>query len=260
MLAGGSGFGLSAADEVVRRLSEAGVGFDTGRRRLPLVPTAILFDLSFGDPEAQPSAEPVGEAIRSATDGLVACGSVGVGTGATVGKALGMERAMKGGFGFASLAVEDGPTVAAAVAVNAYGDVRDPDTGALVAGCRIAPDAPELAGADRVLGSLPPDAEHPWERNTTLAVVLTDAALDRAAARKVSEIAFGGLHRTILPACGLYDGDLVATLSLGSRPAHVHRVGVLAQRAVEHAVLTAVYEADGFGLLPTASDRSGEGL
>src|SRR4029077_10487705 len=122
----------------------------------------------------------------------IAVGSVGAGTGATVGKALGPRQGMKGGVGFASLTTRGGLTVAAAVSVNAFGDVRRLD-GRPVAGCRTAPDSLELAGAERVLASLPSDAGHPWQGNTTLAVLMTDATLTKAAALKVCQMAFGGL-------------------------------------------------------------------
>lgn len=161
---------------------------------------------------------------------------------------------MKGGIGFASLVVAGGPTVAALVVVNAFGDVRDPESGAIVAGCRAAPDSRELVGAERVLAALPPGAPNPWEGNTTLAVVITDAALSKRAALKVCQMAFGGLYRALAPALTLYDGDLVITLAAGERPAHVHQIGVLAERAVAAAILTAVREADGFGLLPAVRD------
>ncbi len=256
VLAGGSGYGLGCADAVAAWLERGGHGLDTGPRRLPIVPTAILFDLAFGDPQAVPSRELAAAAVEAAAAGPVACGSVGAGTGATVGKALGRERAMKGGFGFAGLEAPGGVRVAAAVAVNAFGDVRDPETGRIVAGCRLQG---ELPGADRVLASLPPGYEHPWQGNTTLAVVLTDAALSKNEARKVCEMAFGGLYRTLVPAVSLYDGDLVVTLATGRVPAHVHAVGVLAARAVEHAILRAVREADGFGLLPAVRDLAGAG-
>src|SRR5687768_11408238 len=176
VLAGGSAFGLSAADPVVDWLAARGYGFQTGVSPVPLVPTAILFDLGFGDPGARPVPELVEQALASASDGEtqeeISVGSVGSGTGATVGKVLGRENAMKGGFGFVSLTVPDGITVAAAVAVNAFGDVRGLD-GRMVAGCRTAPDSMELAEADRVLGNLPPETPHPWEGHTTLAVVMT---------------------------------------------------------------------------------------
>jgi L-aminopeptidase/D-esterase-like protein len=256
VLAGGSGFGLAAADPVVDWLAARGHGFQTGIAPVPLVPTAILFDLAFGDPGARPGPRLVAEALALVASGEVAVGSVGAGTGATVGKALGPACGMKGGFGFASLAVPGGPTVAAAVAVNAFGDVRDL-AGRTVAGCRTAPDSRELAGAERVLAHLPPGAPHPWEGNTTLAVVMTDAALPKAGLLKVCQMAFGGLHRTLAPALSLYDGDLVVTLSTGAtgtRPGHVNQVGVLAELAVAEAILTAVRTADGFGLLPAVRD------
>ena len=230
-----------------------GYGFQTGIAPVPLVPTAILFDLALGDPGARPTDALVESAIAGASDGEVAVGSVGAGTGATVGKALGPAQGMKGGVGFASLTAAGGLTVAAAVAVNAFGDVRRLD-GRPVAGCRTAPDSLELAGAERVLAALPPEAGHPWEGNTTLAVVMTDADLTKAAAVKVCQMAFGGLYRTLAPALSLYDGDLVVTLAGGARRAPVNQVGVLAERAVAEAILAAVLEADGFGLLPAARD------
>ena len=254
VLAGGSGFGLSAADPVVAWLAERGHGFQTGIRPVPLVPTAILFDLALGDSSASPSDDLVRTALQTAAPGPVACGSVGAGTGATVGKANGLDCGMKGGFGFAALEVPGGPKVAAAVAVNAFGDVRDPATGLVVAGCRTAPDSHELLGADRVLAHLPPGGTHPWEGNTTLAVVMTDARLDKAALIKVCQMSYGGLHRTLMPALSLFDGDLVLTMTTGSVPAHVNQIGMLAERAVEAAILTAVREADGFGLLPAVRD------
>ena len=223
VLAGGSGFGLSAADAVVEAL-------------------------------ARPGRSLVELALHEAAAGEVAVGSVGAGTGATVGKACGRECGMKGGIGFASLAVAGGPTVAALVAVNAFGDVRDPEGGAIVAGCRAAPGSRQLVGAERVLAALPPGAPNPWEGNTTLAVVMTDAALSKRAALKVCQMAFGGLYRALAPALTLYDGDLVVTLAAGERPAHVHQIGVLAERAVAAAILTGVREADGFGLLPAVRD------
>lgn len=252
VLSGGSSYGLASADPVVDWLASRGFGFQTGIVPVPLVPTAILFDLSLGRPEP-PGRAVVEAAIASAASGPVAVGSVGAGTGATVGKALGPLNGMKGGFGFASLTVPDGPTVAAAVAVNAFGDVRRLD-GTLLAGCRIAPDSLELASAERVLGHLPPDFTNPWEGNTTLAVVMTDALLPKASLLKVCQMAFGGLYRTLAPALSLYDGDLIVVLSSGERRAHVNQIGVLAERAVAEAIVTAVSEADGFGLLPAVRD------
>jgi L-aminopeptidase/D-esterase-like protein len=268
VLSGGSGFGLAAADPVVEHLARGGHGFQTGVVPVPLVPTAILFDLGLAlgigggacdrfDAMARPWARLGDEAVRSAADGPVAMGSVGAGTGATVGKALGFPQAMKGGFGFASLAGRPeagGATVAAAVAVNAFGDVRDPATGETVAGCRVAPESLELAGAERALAAMTPEGAHPWEGNTTLAIVMTDADLPKPALLKVCQMAFGGLYRALAPALSQYDGDLVVTLATGARPAHVNQIGTLAQHAVALAIVAAVREADGFGLLPAWRD------
>jgi len=254
VLAGGSGFGLSCADPVVAHLERGGFGFDTGLGVVPLVPTAILFDLGFGDSTARPGPDLVDSALVAAAAGAIDAGSCGAGTGATVGKALGPAAGMKGGFGFVSFSLERGPTVAAAVAVNAFGDVHDPDTGEWLAGCRLAADSLEPANARRVMMSLPPTLDHAWEGNTTLAVVMTDADLDKAALRKVCEMAFGGFYRCFAPALSLYAGDLVVALATGNVPAHVHQVGTLAEMAVARAIVRAVKEADGFGLLPAAKD------
>jgi L-aminopeptidase/D-esterase-like protein len=258
VLAGGSGYGLAAADPVVEYLAARGHGFQTGIRPIPLVPTAILFDLGFGAATAEPTPALVRAALAEAASGVVTMGSVGAGTGATVGKALGPACGMKGGFGFASFTVPGGVTVAAAVAVNAFGDVRRLD-GSLLAGCRTSPESRELADAAIVLANLPPDAGHPWEGNTTLAVVLTDAELSKAAALKVCQMAFGGLYRTLSPALSLFDGDLVALLSTGTRRAQLNQVGFLAERAVAEAILGGVAAADGFGLLPAVRDLAPPG-
>lgn len=254
VLAGGSGFGLSAADPVVEMLESHGQGFRTPLGVVPIVPSAILFDLGFGDPKARPGPGLVRDAMASAGSGRIECGSVGAGTGATVGKARGLDCAMKGGFGFVGLRVPGGVGVAAAVAVNAFGDVRDADSGQVIAGCRRGPRSRRFVGADRVLAALPPDSPHPWQGNTTLAVVMTDAVLDKASAMKVCQMAFGGFYRALLPALSQFDGDLIVTLSSGRVPADLHQVGVLAERAVARAIAVAVLRADGFGLLPAVSD------
>jgi L-aminopeptidase/D-esterase-like protein len=280
VFAGGSAFGLGAADAVADWLAARGFGFrtrpgDAAAPTVPTVPTAVLFDLAFGDPAARPGRPHAEQALAAAGRGVVPVGSVGAGTGATVGKALGPAQAMKGGFGFARLTVPGGVTVAAAVAVNAAGDVCDPATGRVVAGCRAAPDSLALVDARRVMAALPPDAAHPWDEhqgrlasasgqlreearhqgNTTLAAVLTDASLGKPALLKVCQMAFGGLYRTLAPALTLYDGDLVVALASGERRAHPHQVGVLAEEAVARAVLVAVRAADGFGLLPAIRDH-----
>lgn len=258
VLSGGSGGGLASADPVVDWLAAQGKGFRTGFGIVPTVPTAILFDLGFGV-AARPSVATVEMALANLAAGPVAMGSVGAGTGATVGKANGLPCAMKGGFGFASLSVPGGPTVAAAVAVNAFGDVRDPDSNKLVAGCRRHPDDLTLAHAEDVLAGLPPDAAHPWEGNTTLAVVMTDAALPKPVLFKIAQMAFGGFYRALAPALTVVDGDLVVVLSSATTRAHPNQVGVLAERAVGLAIVAGVRAADGFGLLPAVRDTVASG-
>jgi L-aminopeptidase/D-esterase-like protein len=164
---------------------------------------------------------------------------------------------MKGGIGFASVSVPGGPTVAALAAVNAFGDVRDPDSGRRLAGCRTATDSLELAGAESVLAALPAEATHPWQGNTTLAVVMTDARLDKPDARKVCEMAFGAFYRSFSPALGVVDGDLIVTLAGGRVAAQVNQVGVLAEHVLARAIVRGVVEADGFGLLPAVRDLDG---
>ncbi len=248
VFAGGSGFGLGAADGVVSFLESRSAGFDTGVRRVPLVPTAILFDLAFGDAQVAPTAGMAQQAAENASDGQQAMGSIGAGTGATVGKANGPACAMKGGIGFAACEIPGGAQVAVLVVVNSLGDVVDPSNGEPVAGCRISPDSRQRDSARRLLLNPPP--EHAWDGNTTLVAVLTDAGLSRVALQKVCTMAFGGVSRAIDPALTQYDGDLVVALSMGERSAHPHQVGVAAQILVAEAIVRAVVEADGFGLLP----------
>ena len=253
VFAGGSGFGLSAADPVVEWLRARGKGFATGLVPVPLVPTAILFDLGFGDSGACPDRALVEAALAAAGEGEIAVGSVGAGTGATVGKALGLAQAMKGGFGFASSTLDSGLEVAAAVAVNAFGDIVDGDSGERLAGCRTTPEGRELATAERTLAALTGPA-HPWEGNTTLVAVLTNATLAKSEAIKVCQMAFGGIYRTHRPALSLYDGDLVVTLASGSVTAPLNQVGWLAERTVAAAIALGIRAADGFGRLPAHRD------
>ena len=261
VLAGGSGFGLDASGAVVSELARGGHGFETGYGSVPLVPTAILFDLSFGDSAAIPGEELAREAMTEArlrgSGAAIPMGSVGAGTGATVGKVLGPDQGMKGGVGFASFSADSGLTVAAVVAVNAFGDVVDPREVRILAGCRRGPETLELAEGERVLASLPSDFATGWEGNTTLAVVLTNADIGKVGLLKVCHMAFGGLYRTLRPALSIFDGDLVLALTEGGVPAHLNQVGVLAQAAVAEAILRGVEAADGFGILPAARDLPG---
>ena len=164
LLAGGSAFGLMAAGGMMRYLEERGIGFDVRVARVPVVAAAILFDLSIGDARRRPDAAMAYEACRQASRDPVPEGSVGAGTGATVGKAHGLDLAMKGGLGSASLALPGGVVVAALAAVNALGDIRDPATGRLVAGTRTPEDPRALADSARLLRE-GTGRRNPWPGN-----------------------------------------------------------------------------------------------
>ncbi len=240
-IAGGSAFGLEAASGVRRFLEQKGIGFPTGAARVPLVPCAILYDLGVGKPGARPTREMGEAAAAAASPDAVGEGAVGAGTGATVGKLYGLRQAMKGGLGSAGLTLgtqAGGAQVAALAVVNAFGDVRDPESGKLIAGARVAPDSLELANtAERMrLG-----ARGGFEReNTTLVVVATDAALTKVEATKLAQLASIGVARAISPVWTNSDGDLVIALSAGRKKASVDALGVAAAEAVSQAIVRAV--------------------
>jgi L-aminopeptidase/D-esterase-like protein len=268
VLSGGSAFGLDAASGVMRYLEEKGIGYDTRVARVPIVPAAILFDLGVGGrPDVRPSAECGYQAARAASDGPVAEGNVGAGAGATVGKSFGPGRAMKAGVGTASIALPDGLVVAALVAVNAMGDVVDPATGKVVAGVR-SEDGRELADVRVLLrrGALGngPAARPRSGENTTLGVVATNAALTKAQAEKVAQMAHDGLARAISPAHTPMDGDTIFALATGTRAGEVQVdelsvIGALAADVMADAIVRAAREAAGIPGFPATRDLAADG-
>ncbi len=247
-LAGGSAFGLEAASGVRRFLEHKGVGFPTAYAKIPIVPGAILFDLGIGKAGVRPTRETGEAAAAAATDKAVQEGCVGAGTGATVGKAYGMERAMKSGIGSFTIELPGGLLVSALAAVNAYGDVVDPNTGKILAGCRTSVKSNEFANAVKALQS---GVERGFGRtNTTLCVVATNARLTKVEATKVARMAQAGLLRAVRPAHTMFDGDVVIALSLGSKRSTVNVVGVTAADALAEAIVRGVKEAKGMGGLP----------
>ncbi|WP_422446642.1 P1 family peptidase [Thermoanaerobacterium sp. DL9XJH110] len=243
-LSGGSAFGLDGASGVMRYLEERGIGFDVGVTKVPIVPAAVLFDLTVGDYRKRPDFAMGYEACLNATDNNDMMGNVGAGTGATVGKFLGDEFSMKGGLGTASIRVGD-LVVGALVAVNCLGDVIDPDTGEIVAG---ALNETKTGFADTMklmkAGVTGPGG---FGRNTTIGVVATNAALTKAGAGKVASMAHNGYARTIRPVHTMYDGDTVFCLSCGRVRAEVSIVGALAAEVVAKAVVRAVRSAETLG-------------
>jgi L-aminopeptidase/D-esterase-like protein len=251
VFAGGSAFGLEAASGVRRYLEHRGVGFETGAAKVPLVPAAILYDLGIGKASSRPTRE-MGEAAAAAATGkAVAEGAVGAGTGATVGKLLGMRQAMKSGIG--SWTVElggryKGVLVSALAAVNAVGDVCDPATGKIVAGARTAPDSMEFVDSVRVMKA--GTASGLSRTNTTLVVVATNAQLTKVQAGKLAEFGSQGVARTIRPVNTMSDGDVTVALSEGRMSAPVDALGVAAAEAVAESILRAVRLAPSLGGLP----------
>lgn len=247
VLSGGSAFGLESTCGVRNLLEKRGVGFNAGVARVPIVPGAILFDLAIGSAHVRPGREMGEKAALAAGDGPVAEGNVGAGTGATVGKLFGMKQAMKSGIGTASLTLGSGVVVAALVAVNALGDVIDPAGGRIVAGARKAPGSREFLDSAAAMrrGLNPPAAGH-----TVLAVVATNARLDRVQTNKLAALASLGVARTISPINTMSDGDITFAISLGKERASVDEVGVGAAEALAQAVLRAVRAAKTAGGVP----------
>ena len=241
-LCGGSAFGLAAADGVMRYLRERGAGFPTGALPVPIVPAAVIFDLATGA-AAWPGPDEGYAACMEAggAAGPVPEGRVGAGTGATVGKLLGAERSCPGGVGTAAVRLPDGSVVGALAVVNALGDVYGHD-GRVLAGAR-GPDG-TFASAVRVLLEEGPPNRHAGPpragANTTLAVVATDAALDRAQCRKLAELAQDGLALAIRPAHTMFDGDTVFAVSTGNVGAVMTSLGAAAVEATWLAVERAV--------------------
>ena len=243
MLAGGSAWGLEAATGAVRWLEEQGVGLDVGVGRLPLVPAAVLFDLHLGDMRVRPDAAAGYAACAAAGRQPPAEGNVGAGAGAVVGKAFGMQHAMKGGVGTAALRV-GGVTVGALIACNAMGDVVDPDTGRPLAGARAA-DGRTLRDTRRAL--LRGEQPHTLlaGSNTTIGVIATNAQLTKAQAQRLAMAGHDGLARAINPVHTMSDGDTLFTLATGRAPAHpgMLTLATMAAEAVARATVRAVLAA-----------------
>ena len=244
--AGGSAFGLEAACGVRRYLEQKGVGYDAGAARIPLVPCAILYDLGIGQPSVRPTREMGEAAAAAASVKPVEEGCVGAGTGATVGKILGMKNAMKGGIGTMTVALEGpyaGVLVSALAVVNAFGDIRDPETGKIIAGARTASG---FADTELLLKR----GRRGGFQNTTLVVVATNARLTKVQASRLARMAQAGVLRTLSPGHTMFDGDVVIALSLGDREADVNSLGVAAAEAVAQSIMRGVRLARGMGGVP----------
>jgi L-aminopeptidase/D-esterase-like protein len=275
VLAGGSAFGLDAAAGVMRWCEERGIGFDTGVARIPIVPAAILFDLRIGEastsfpsaslraggaggpaprprhPDAAMGYAAARAAAQAKADAPVAEGNVGAGTGATVGKLFGIERATKGGIGCWTEELPDGVRVAALAVVNAFGDIRDPESGKILGGARRAKDSREFADTAAAMrsGTVRKRFSDP---NTVLVAAATNAGLSRIEAQRMAVMAAAGMARVISPAHTTFDGDVVFALSIGDGRADVNALGAAAAEAVARAIVRGVTQARSAGGVPAA--------
>ena len=261
MLAGGSAWGLAATEGAMRWLEERNIGMDVRFGTLPIVPSAVLFDLPMGDARFRPDAASGYAACEAVTDAPPAEGNVGAGSGALVGKLFGVDRAMKGGIGTASITV-GGVTVGALIACNALGDVIDPDTAQVVAGAR-TPDGLRLLDTRRALmrGELPKPLLA--GTNTTIGVVATDAVLTKVQANRLAMTAHDGLARSINPVHTMSDGDTLFALATGHVPLTDQTPGMtvlcaMAAEVVAQATVRAVRAARTVHIgalhIPCASD------
>ncbi len=253
-LAGGSAFGLDAGAGVMAYLEEKGFGFDVQVAKVPIVCGAVLFDLAFGDPGVRPDREMGYKACCNATKGETREGNVGAGTGATLGKVFGMDRAMKSGLGAYAFQVGE-LQVGALVAVNPLGNILDSRKGSFLAGC-LDEDMRTILDAEEAMASCWNKKGNPFAGNTTIGVVVTNAAFSKSQVCKLASMAQNGYARTIRPAHTMFDGDTVFALSTGSLEADLSVAGFLAARAMEEAVLRGVRQAESLGGLKSCKDLS----
>ena len=232
LLTGGSAFGLDAAGGVQQFLEERGIGYDVGAARVPIVPTAVIFDLAVGSADVRPDKN-FGYSACLNAETLVTEGRVGAGCGATVGKLLGIEHCSPGGVGTTSIVLPDDIVIGALAVVNALGEIID-DQGRIIAGIRNDADNGFIPSLD-VLKNAQSDLTF-RPTNTTLVVVATNAGLSREGATKVAQMAQDGLALAVRPAHTMLDGDVVFVLSTGDLEADVSRVGAFACQTVAESI------------------------
>jgi L-aminopeptidase/D-esterase-like protein len=258
VLSGGSAYGLDAAQGVVRYLEERNIGWRVGAAGVvPIVPAAILFDLPFGEnPKIRPTADCGYRAVSAASTAPVAEGNIGAGTGATVGK-MGMGRSMKGGLGSAAITLPNGLTVAAIVAVNAVGDIVDPQTGQIVAGVRTedgkrVADVRALIRSGALLRRPPPRAGE----NTTIGLVATNARLTKTEVNRLALMGDDGFAKAIVPSHTVGDGDTVFALATGRWTGEVSLtlLGAMAAEAMAEAIVRAAVHAESLAGVPSARE------
>ncbi len=255
-LSGGSAFGLETGTGISRYLEEQGRGFDTRVTRVPIVCGAILFDLLLGDSRIRPDAESGYEAIKAAGSGQVMEGNVGAGAGATIGKMMGAEHAMKGGLGSWSITRPDGLKVGALAAVNSIGDVVDPASGRIIAGARRSDGKGFVGVMEELRKGYQPGS--PFRDNTVLGVVATNAALTKAQCAKIAQMSHDALARCLYPSHMPWDGDTIFAISTGTwaakRDVEAGIIGALAADVLATSIIRGVLKAESWGDYPAARD------
>ncbi len=270
VLTGGSAFGLDSAAGVVKYLEERGVGFDVRVAKVPIVPAAVLFDLSIGRADVRPDPAMGYRACQNATRKEASNGNIGAGTGATVGKIKGINYAMKSGIGTASIRLGKGVIVGALFAVNAFGDVIDPSTGKIIAGARKTRSVPSVRSVSsrgtrgtqgtsfQFADTLTVLQKYVGKKlvrfasrsNTVIGVVATNADLTKEEANKVAQMAHDGLARAIRPAHTMFDGDTIFALATGKKKVDVNLIGAYAAEVTAQAIINAVRHAQSAGGIP----------
>ncbi len=259
VLAGGSAFGLDAASGVMKYLEEKKIGFNTGAAKVPIVPSAILYDLNIGRADIRPDPAMGYDAAASASSDAPAEGNFGAGTGASVGKMFGANLSTKSGVGTASMNIGGGIIVGALVVVNTWGDVIDPHTNEIIAGLRSGKVGPLRVGGNEQFADTLAMMKKPVGRNllgfasranTVIGVVATNAKLTKTQATKVAQMAQDGIARTMRPAHSMLDGDAIFALSTGARKADVTTIGAFAAEVIVESVLRAVRNSRSAGGLP----------
>jgi L-aminopeptidase/D-esterase-like protein len=258
VLTGGSAFGLASIQGVMRYLRERNCGFQTEHGVVPIVSGAVVFDLGLNRSGTLPDADMGYRACENSSIGGAEQGCVGAGTGATVGKLFGLERAMKGGQGFVSLVSPNGLRLWALAVVNAFGDIRNHENGQLLAGARTK-DGRRLANAAASLTNL--EVLRGFSAtNTVLGVVGTNATLSKAELTRVAQMAHDGIARAVFPSHTLYDGDTIFALSTGSYGrVETSVVGALAAHMMAQAIVNGVFHAVGVDGIPAYQDLFGNG-
>ena len=250
VLSGGSAFGLEATCGVSKYLEENGIGFDVGVAKVPIVTGAVLFDLGVGDPKCRPNIDMGYEACKVASSTNLEQGNFGAGCGATVGKIKGSNFCTKGGIGSYSIKLDNGLVAAALIAVNAFGDVYE--EGKVIAGVLNDSKDEFLNTYDLMKQGVNKGGFN--IDNTTIGVVATNAKLDKAQCKKVSQMAHNGYAKTIFPIHTPHDGDTIFTLATGEIETDVTLLGSLATEVVEKSIINAIKNAKSINNIPSYNE------